>query len=93
MTARTAKRGGRVLLVVDGLGNGGTERQLALLVEHLPPEWERRVWSIEGGPFANVIRSAGTPLRVCPRSFRLDVRPAVDLWQQIARWRPDVVHS
>ncbi len=89
----TARRGGRVLVVVDGLGNGGAERQVALLVEHLPPEWERRVWSMAGGPFAGVIRSAGVSLRVRERVSRRDVRPAFDLWREIVQWRPDVVHS
>jgi glycosyltransferase involved in cell wall biosynthesis len=80
-------------MLADGLGVGGIERQIALLSRHLPPTWDCRIWSIEGGPFAEVIRGQGTPLRVRARSWRWDPAPALDLWRQILRWRPDVVHS
>jgi glycosyltransferase involved in cell wall biosynthesis len=90
---RSSARPRRVLLLVDSLGNGGAERQLALLASSLPPAWERHVWSLGGGPFVEVIRASGVPVRVCARSHRLDPRPALDLWRVLRRWRPDVVHS
>lgn len=83
----------RVLLLTDGLGNGGTERQITLLAQYLPPVWERMVWSLGDGPFAGALRSAGVGLRVRPRSWRWDIAPATDLWRLLVRWRPDVVHA
>lgn len=83
----------RVLLLADGLGNGGAERQLSLLAAHLPPPWQARVWCPGDGPFVEVIRAAGVPVRVRARQRRWDVRPFADLWRCLLRWRPHVVHS
>lgn len=83
----------KVLLLIDSLGNGGAERQLALLVKYLPPEWERCVVSLGDGPFAEVIRNDGSQVVVLRRVWRFDISPALALWQLVARWRPDVVHS
>ncbi|MCL5958565.1 MAG: glycosyltransferase [Chloroflexi bacterium] len=83
----------RVLYLVDSLNNGGAERQFALLVKSLPEEWDRQVWSMYGGPFADTIRDMGVPLRTRARAWRFDIAPALDLWHSILRWKPDVVHS
>ena len=83
----------KVLLVKEALPSGGAERQLALLAEYLPESWERRVWTMGGGPFVEVIRQHGQRIDVCARSGRLDVRPAASLWRLLWEWRPDVVHS
>jgi glycosyltransferase involved in cell wall biosynthesis len=83
----------KVLMLKEALPSGGAERQLALIVKHLPDEWERRVWAMGGGPFADVIAGGGHQVDVCPRSARFDVRPAASLWRLIRSWRPDVVHS
>ncbi len=83
----------RILFVTDTLGTGGAERQLALLVKYLPAEWERRVWSLGNGPFADVIRSNGILLDVRKRRWRYDIGPLLDLWQLVVRWRPMIVHS
>ncbi|MCL4555099.1 MAG: glycosyltransferase [Actinobacteria bacterium] len=83
----------RVLYLADGFDNGGAERQLVLLVKYLPPEWERRVWAMGDGPFAEAIRDLGVPIDTRTRSWRWDLSPSVDLWATIARWHPDVVHS
>ena len=83
----------KVLLLTDDLGNGGLERQLALLAKTLPAQWDRRVFSLQDGPFAAVLRDADVPVDIHPRASRLDVRPALRLWQVLHRWRPDIVHS
>jgi glycosyltransferase involved in cell wall biosynthesis len=83
----------RALLLTYSLANGGLERQLSLLARNLPPEWERRVWSLDGGPYSAGVISAGVPLTVRPRRARFDVSPALDLWLGIHSWRPDVVHA
>lgn len=83
----------RVLLLKEALPNGGAERQLALIVEHLPREWEARVWTMGGGPFVDVIMARGGRVDVDARRTRLDTRPALSLWRLLWSWRPDVVHS
>jgi len=83
----------RLLMLKEGLPTGGAERQLALIVKHLPPHWERRVWLMAGGPFADAVAADGHRVDVFPRRARLDVRPALPLWRVLVGWRPDVVHS
>ena len=83
----------KVLYLADTLRNGGAERQLALLVKYLPPEWNRRVWSLGGGSFAELIRASGVPVEVHERSWRYDLAPILDLWQTLIRRRPAIVHS
>jgi glycosyltransferase involved in cell wall biosynthesis len=83
----------KVLLMKEALPSGGAERQLALITEYLPERWERRVWTMGGGPFVEVIRQRGQRVDVSARAARLDVRPAADLWRLLRDWRPDVVHS
>lgn len=83
----------RVLIVKEALPNGGAERQLALIAEHLPSEWERRVWTMGGGPFVATLGARGVRVDVDARRSRLDVRPALGLWRLLLSWRPDVVHS
>ena len=83
----------KVLLLKEALPSGGAERQLALIAEYLPESWERRVWTMGGGPFVEAIRRRGQRVDVSARAARLDVRPAVDLCRLLREWRPDVVHS
>jgi len=83
----------KVLYLADTLSNGGAERQLALLVKYLPPEWDRRVWSLGGGPFAEAISASGVPVEVHERRWRYDLAPILDLWHTLIRWRPAIVHS
>lgn len=83
----------RVLLLTDDLANGGAERQFTMPAKYLPPTWKRRVWSLDDGPFAPVIRADGTPLRIRQRARRLDPTPALDLLRVAHRWKPDVLHA
>ena len=83
----------RVLYLVDGLGNGGLERQLALLATRLPEDWEPRVWAMDGGPFEDYLLNEGIPVLVRRRRARFDPLPAAQLWQDLRSWRPDIVHS
>jgi len=82
-----------VLFLTDSLANGGTERQLALLVKNLPPDWEGRLWSLDSGPWAEDLRDAGFPVEIRSRAWRWDITPAVHVWVLIQRWKPDIVHS
>jgi glycosyltransferase involved in cell wall biosynthesis len=83
----------KVLLMKEALPSGGAERQLALITEYLPTRWERRVWTMGGGPFVDVLRRRGHQVDVSARTTRFDVRPAADLWRLLWDWRPDLVHS
>ena len=83
----------KVLYLADILSNGGAERQLALLLKYMTPEWDRRVWSLGGGPYAEVIRASGVPVEVHERRWRYDIAPVLDLWQMLIRRRPAIVHS
>lgn len=83
----------RVLYLMDGLSNGGAERQFALLIRYLPDHWARRVWSMDDGPFRDVIEGTGVRVDIRRRSWQLDITPTYDLWRIIREWRPDVVHS
>jgi len=83
----------KILYLADTLDNGGAERQLALLLKHLPPEWDRRLWSLGDGPFAEVIRASGIPVEVHERRRRYDLAPILNLWSTLTRRRPAIVHS
>ena len=85
--------GVRLLMLKEALPVGGAERQLALVMKYLPPYWQRRVWVMAGGPFADAIAAGGHRVDVCPRAARFDVRPAASLWRLLYGWRPDIVHS
>lgn len=82
----------RVLFICDALAPGGAERQMSLLIRHLPHEWEARVWSLADGPFARVLQNSGTPVDVSTRKYRFDILPAMSLWKILLLWKPDVVH-
>lgn len=81
------------MMVIDGLGNGGAERQLCLLSRSLPPAWAACVWSLDGGRYEQELRDAGVPTRVCRRRFRTDLGPVLDLAGHVRRQKPDVIHS
>lgn len=83
----------KVMLLIDSLGNGGAERQLALLAKHLPEEWQRRVVALGGGPFVAHLRDQGVPVRILRRRSRLDPLPAGALWRSMLASPPDIVHS
>jgi len=80
-------------MVVDGLWNGGAERQMTLLASSLPEGWSASVASLEDGPYRSVLEGLGVETHVVPRRFRLDPTPVVRLWRLAVRARPDVVHS
>lgn len=83
----------RLVFITDSLENGGAERQLALLVKYLPPEWACRVFSLGNGPFAGVVRREGTSVDIHERKARFDPSPALHLWRLIREWKPDLIHS
>lgn len=83
----------RILLLTDGLGNGGAERQLALLAKNLPIEWERKILSLKDGVFSKVIRDNNVPVLIFERTWRYDVSPIFNLLHVLITWKPTIVHS
>jgi glycosyltransferase involved in cell wall biosynthesis len=83
----------KILIICDSLNNGGAERQMVLLSRGLPIGWERRVWSLDGGPYLQVLQEAGIEVDVSKRKWRMDVSPALDIWRKVYYWRPDIIHA
>ena len=83
----------RVLLATDTLVHDGAERQFALTATNLPPEWEVRCFSVDGGPFEQYLRERDAWVRVTGRLGHYDPLPFLRMWSLAARWRPHVVHS
>ncbi len=84
----------KVLLATDGLGQGGAERQVALLAAGLQGRCEVRVWSLRDGHFAGAIRSSGIGLVISPGGRRRDpFSPLLDLDRLCRSFEPDVIHS
>lgn len=83
----------RVLMVNDGLWEGGAERQLALLASSLPEPWSASVLAMEDGPYRQVIEGLGIDVRIVPRRSRLDVTAAARMWRAASAFEPSVVHA
>lgn len=83
----------RVMFLADVLGNGGAERQLALLAACLSEKWQRCVYALGGGPFATRLRDQGVPVSVYPWLSRHNPLPLIGLWRSFAAFSPDIVHS
>jgi glycosyltransferase involved in cell wall biosynthesis len=82
----------RVLHVITGLGVGGAEHQLRLLLRHLPQECE--VVTLAGpGPLADAIRADGTPVREVPMRGNTDLSAVGRLAKVIRAGRFDLVHT
>lgn len=66
---------------------------MALTVASLPDRWDVQCFSVAGGPFEDYLRERGVSLEVAQRGWRFDPVPFLRLWQKVAVWRPQIVHS
>ena len=66
---------------------------MTLMATSMVDPWRVSVFALGGGLFAREMRNAGVPLTISPRKFRFDPSPSAALWREIARLKPDVVHS
>ncbi|WP_141579154.1 glycosyltransferase [Actinomadura sp. WMMA1423] len=82
----------RVLHVITGLEHGGAERQLALLVRHLPVSCEVATLTRAGAVGAELRRS-GVPVHEIGMRGNRDVGALPRLFRLIRRGRYDVVHT
>lgn len=82
----------RVLHVITGLGIGGAEQQLRLLLRHLPAACEV-VTLTNPGPVADGIRADGTPVTHLGMTGNRDLTALPRLTALIRAGRYDVVHT
>ncbi len=85
-----------ILHVVDGLGIGGAEVQLALLLQHLPPyRFAHAVCHV--GPRAELagdIERLGVPVYDLSHGGRRGIPLAlIELLRVVHRFRPDLIHT
>lgn len=84
-----------VAFVSSHATRGGAERYLALLLDHLPPEWVRGVVVLKEGPFVEDLRDRGHPAEVIDTGpSALDIlRASRRLRAYLAQRAPSVVHA
>jgi glycosyltransferase involved in cell wall biosynthesis len=82
----------RILHVITGLGAGGAEHQLRLLLRWLPHECEV-VCLTAPGPVADAIRAGGTPVHALPMRGNRDLTVLPRLARLIAAGHFDLVHT
>jgi len=82
----------RVLHIITGLGVGGAEHQLRLLLKHLP--YQSEVLALTNpGAIASAIRGDGTPVRVLAMRGNTDLAILPKLVKIIKAGRYDIVHT
>ena len=83
----------KILYLIDTLYAGGAERQLSLLLKYLPPTWDTRVVSLDNGQFYQVLLDQKTAVVIYKRRSRFDLVPLLQLYFEIWRYKPDIIHS
>lgn len=85
----------RIAFVIPTLDQSGAERQLTLLATDLAGRGATVVVFAlnRGGPFADVLRSAGVDVRVLGKRFRFDPLTYVRLRRDLRSFRPDFIQS
>lgn len=85
----------RIAFVIDDLGFGGAQRQLAALAGALSAFVKPRVYSMSTivHPFADRIRDAGVPVLALERRGHADFVRFVELCRALSRDKADVVHG
>jgi glycosyltransferase involved in cell wall biosynthesis len=83
----------KILFLTDSLSSGGAERQMSLLLKYLHPPWMTRVVSFDRGPYYQVLLSQNTSVAVYDRHRRFDLLPVMQLYSEILRYKPDIIHS
>lgn len=85
----------RILHIVPSLDRAGAEKQLALLVTHLPrEEFDVQVCALtRGGELASDLKQAGIPLTILGKRWKADPTCYWKLRKLIAQLKPDIVHT
>ena len=96
MSSRT-DRPIRAVHLINHLGYGGSERQLALLLRHFDRGgFEHRVVVFNPSPervYDDVLADLGVAVVAMPRKYRGVARRLLFLARRLRAWRADVVHS
>lgn len=80
-----------VLLVTDGLGLAGAERQLFLTATNLPENWHVVVWSLHDGYFSSKLKEKNVPVVVSPGNGS-KLKALTSLKETCSGIRPDLIH-
>ena len=85
----------RVAYVIPTMVQGGAEKQLSLLVRHLPREqFEPKVFLLtHDGPLSTDIRAAGIEVELIGKSFKADPTALWRLQRALRRFRPTIVQT
>ena len=85
----------RILQIIPTLDRSGAERQLTLLALGLPRgEFDVHVCALtRGGPLAQDLQSAGIPVTVIGKRWKIDLRAYARLNRLVRAVRPDLVHT
>lgn len=85
----------RIALIIPTLDQSGAEKQLTLLATSLPPaEFQPHVFALtRGGPYETHLRSAGVPVTILGKRWKIDLRARQRLQRALAEFRPDIVHT
>jgi len=85
----------RILQIIPTLDRSGAEKQLTLLALGLPRgEFDVHVCALtRGGPLAQELQSAGIPVTVIGKRWKIDLRAYVRLKRLVRAVRPDLVHT
>lgn len=85
----------RVLEIIPTLDQSGAEKQFATLASRLPRDRfdVHCVALTRAGPYSELLRSAGVPLKVLHKRLKFDPVCWLRLRRLIAEIQPDVVHS
>lgn len=83
-----------VAFVASHAGDGGSERYLELLLDHLEPAWVAGVVALADGPLVHRLRAAGHRVTVLETGPRLSVAASALRLRRLLRRRPPaVVHA
>lgn len=85
----------KIAFVIPTMDLGGAEKQLCLLAENLPrEEYDVRVYLLtRDGPRSEQLRSAGIPVILIGKRFKLDPTALIRLKNELRSFQPDIVHT
>ncbi|MEC8473899.1 MAG: glycosyltransferase [Planctomycetota bacterium] len=85
----------KIAFVIPTMDLGGAEKQLCLLAENLPrKEYDVRVYLLtRDGPRSEQLRSAGIPVILIGKRFKLDPTALIRLKNELRSFQPDIVHT
>lgn len=85
----------RLLVVIDEMEVGGSQRQIVHLLTGLDPMvWQAELVYFRGGSFlVDTLRAAGIAVRRVPKRHRVDLRFLFELARLLQRGNYDVIHA